>query len=159
MYLRYVLTSRPATGLTERDLGQILLISRRKNQDARVTGALLFCDDEFTHILEGPEKALEKIKARMCLDDRHGSLDCLASERCATRYFGQWMMAYVTATSDNGSRHTGGTFDVRQSASFFSKGNRRNGYVGDLFMDGIKRIQACNPSVSSRMPLGCYGNA
>jgi len=40
---------------------QILLVSRRNNEAAEITGALLFSDTNFSQVLEGPRAEVERL--------------------------------------------------------------------------------------------------
>src|SRR5262245_9309187 len=40
---------------------QILLVSRRNNEVAEITGALLFSDTNFSQVLEGPRAEVERL--------------------------------------------------------------------------------------------------
>ena len=54
--LVYASTSllRDEPDLAREQIEQILLVSRRKNEAAEITGALLFSDTNFSQVLEGP---------------------------------------------------------------------------------------------------------
>jgi hypothetical protein len=74
---------------------QILLASRRNNEAAEITGALLFSDTNFSQVLEGPRPAVECLYETLHHDPRHKDLLLLLSEPLAARQFPDWWMAYI----------------------------------------------------------------
>ena len=74
---------------------QILLVSRRNNEAAEITGALLFSDTNFSQVLEGPRADVERLYETLNHDPRHKDLLLLLSEPLAARQFPDWSMAYM----------------------------------------------------------------
>jgi hypothetical protein len=74
---------------------QILLVSRRNNEAAEITGALLFSDTNFSQVLEGPRAEVERLYETLNHDPRHKDLLLLLSEPLAAREFPDWSMAYI----------------------------------------------------------------
>jgi hypothetical protein len=74
---------------------QILLVSRRNNEEAAITGALLFSDTNFSQVLEGPRAAVERLYEVLNHDPRHKDLLLLLNESLAARQFSDWSMAYI----------------------------------------------------------------
>ena len=62
---------------------QILLVSRRNNEAAEITGALLFSDTNFSQVLEGPRAEVECLYETLNHDPRHKDLLLLLSEPLA----------------------------------------------------------------------------
>jgi len=75
---------------------QILLVSRRNNEVAEITGALLFSDTNFSQVLEGPRAEVERLYETLNHDPRHKDLLLLLSERLGARQFPDWSMAYIS---------------------------------------------------------------
>jgi hypothetical protein len=74
---------------------QFLLTSRRNNEAAEITGALLFSDTNFSQVLEGPRSPVECLYETLQHDLRHKDLLLLLSEPLAARQFPDWWMAYI----------------------------------------------------------------
>jgi hypothetical protein len=74
---------------------QILLVSRRNNEAAEITGALLFSDTNFAQVLEGSRTQVERLYETLNHDPRHKDLLLLLSEPLAARQFPDWWMAYI----------------------------------------------------------------
>ena len=81
--------------LAREQIEQILLVSRRNNEAAEITGALLFSDTNFSQVLEGPRAEVERLYETLNHDPRHKDLLLLLSEPLAARQFSDWSMAYI----------------------------------------------------------------
>jgi hypothetical protein len=94
--LAYVSKSLLAGDPREREhIADILLSSRRNNEEAKVTGALLATDRCFAQVLEGEQDAVEQTYGRITRDPRHQDIVLLLTEPIATRQFPEWSMAYI----------------------------------------------------------------
>ncbi len=76
-------------------IADILMSSRRNNETAGITGALLATDDRFAQVLEGEQEAVEKAYARITRDRRHVDIVLLLKEAVAERQFPHWSMAFI----------------------------------------------------------------
>lgn len=87
--------SSSAGALTQADLDEILVQSRRNNGAEGITGALLFNDGNFFQVLEGPKEEVEACFARILNDRRHTGCTVLRSEPLDMRSFSTWDMAFI----------------------------------------------------------------
>jgi blue light- and temperature-responsive anti-repressor len=81
--------------LASEQIEQILIVSRRNNEAAEITGALLFSDTNFSQVLEGPRREVERLYETLHRDPRHKDLLLLLSEPLGARQFPDWSMAYI----------------------------------------------------------------
>jgi hypothetical protein len=81
-------------------LSEILSVSRRKNLDAGITGALCHLRGAYMQYLEGDEAAIEKVMRSIIKDQRHCGMSVLEYRFIAARAFPQWSMAVVEWTKD-----------------------------------------------------------
>lgn len=81
------------------EVNSILEVSRRNNQAAGITGALLFNAGVFAQVLEGPLAAIEATFERIQQDERHGDVSLLALEPVTHRSFPNWAMGFVGRSS------------------------------------------------------------
>jgi hypothetical protein len=88
-----ILSDKP--DLAREQIEQILLISRRNNEAAEITGVLLFSDTNFSQVLEGPRIEVERLYETLNHDPRHKDLILLLSEPLPARQFSDWSMAYI----------------------------------------------------------------
>lgn len=76
------------------ELEGILTASRKNNIDADVTGMLLYRQGSFIQVLEGPEKHVKTIYARIVTDNRHKNVTVLYEGTIQQRDFPSWAMAF-----------------------------------------------------------------
>ncbi|WP_198598289.1 BLUF domain-containing protein [Mangrovicella endophytica] len=88
----------------EAEVDAILAASRRNNEAAGITGALLFNAGVFAQVLEGPLAAVEATFERIQQDERHGDVSLLALEPIAQRSFSNWAMGFVGHSAENAQR-------------------------------------------------------
>lgn len=74
---------------------QILDTARQLNEQAGITGALMFNRGLFAQILEGPAAAVEETFERIQCDQRHAKVLMVACDPVSERSFDQWSMAYI----------------------------------------------------------------
>ena len=86
----------PAQGTTIAQLGSIMAASRRNNQAAGITGALVYDEAWFLQVLEGERRSIWKTFMRIAEDERHDG--CLLVEMVDVheRLFGNWWMGLAT---------------------------------------------------------------
>ena len=78
-----------------RQVADILLTSRRNNEEFEVTGALLATDRHFAQVLEGEREAVEAIYERIAHDKRHKDIVLTLYASIEARRFPDWAMAYI----------------------------------------------------------------
>lgn len=105
---RLVYSSRPDPGAAPWDAAKvqgIADVSARNNAKAGVTGSLLFVDNCFVQVLEGPVSAIETVFERICNDFRHGDVRLVDFVTVEKRMFPTWAMACLcedpTAPADS----------------------------------------------------------
>jgi len=82
------------------ELTEILDQARAINQDAGVTGLLLYKDRSFVQVLEGEESTVREIYGRILVDPRHTRVTTLFDEPLARRDFGDWSMGFVRPSDE-----------------------------------------------------------
>jgi hypothetical protein len=103
--IRQVVYSSSSTALlTPQDLAEILDVARRNNEDADITGMLLYRRGQFLQVLEGPEEQLASLLAKLVKDPRHHHVQVLLDGYVGARAFGAWSMAFddVSGLEPNG---------------------------------------------------------
>ena len=88
----YISTARPGT--TEKDITDILAVSRRNNHRHSVTGLLVSDGTRFLQALEGDEAAVNAAYVRIKTDPRHRAPVILSTRTVSERQFGAWQMAF-----------------------------------------------------------------
>ncbi len=98
--LLYVSTMSPRTLIS--DVAVIARTSRRRNQEDRITGVLVFDGSSFAQLVEGPPEPIAALRARLEQDTRHFDMDVLHHGRAGDeRRFAQWTLGYHFAEDDH----------------------------------------------------------
>jgi hypothetical protein len=84
----------PAAGDFDLTIGDILRVSRDRNERDWVTGSLLASRTCFVQALEGDAAAVSATMARIERDPRHESLTRFEDQRIERRIFGEWSMYF-----------------------------------------------------------------
>jgi len=91
-----VYTSNAKQEFSPGDLNKLLAGSRARNKDLGVTGMLVFHDGTFLQALEGENRAVNEIFARIHGDPRHRDLIVLhRGQGPEQRVFGDWPMGFA----------------------------------------------------------------
>jgi len=83
--------SRPVTFSFDQ-VDDILAVSRRKNAQAGLTGALIYDNRTFLQWLEGSVGSIREVFARISRDERHTDVTLLTVRRLNGRWFPDWSM-------------------------------------------------------------------
>ena len=105
LFLAYA--SNASVSFSPGALVDLLAVSRRNNERARVTGMLLFRGGNFLQALEGPEESVRSTFERIAADLRHGSVGILLEEPLEARVFADWSMAFEDLSTLDLATHPG----------------------------------------------------
>jgi hypothetical protein len=117
--LLYASVSALAAGEEDHEIKRIVAVSRRRNAEREVTGALISNRGRFAQILEGPADAVDEIMASIFRDQRHQQVTVIEVVQARRRRFPGWSLCYSGA-SHYIDRHIrpllegGGREDARQ---------------------------------------------
>jgi hypothetical protein len=90
-----------SVGPVERDvLRDILTVSRARNEEAGVTGLLLYSDESFLQLLEGDAAAVADTYSRIKADGRHDVMRLLVHGPSDARLFPDWSMGFEHIDAD-----------------------------------------------------------
>lgn len=89
-----VYTSHATVPLSESALLTLLQKAQRWNEQQGITGVLLYSQDQFVQVLEGPAQAVTTLYQQVRRDVRHHSVIQLAGGPVPARRFGQWSMSF-----------------------------------------------------------------
>jgi len=95
MYRQLVYVSNSNEFREEKELHELLRVSRQNNAKKGVTGMLLFHDGLFMQILEGDPEVVTAVYEKISQDPRHRSCRVMADLEVDSREFGDWSMGYV----------------------------------------------------------------
>lgn len=86
-------------GFSEAGLAGILAVSRIRNAQQDITGALVCRPDIYIQLLEGPTGKVETLYDKICEDDRHVNMTLLVRAKIEDRLFPGWAMKHDPAKS------------------------------------------------------------
>jgi hypothetical protein len=90
--LTYV--SEPAQEMSFLGLMRLLYHSYLRNTSAGVTGALIFEDNRFGQVIEGPRTQIEGLWEKIQKDTRHKNIRLVDSRPIEHRSFSKWTMVF-----------------------------------------------------------------
>ncbi len=90
----YVSISRLEPDQAMDEVERIVAISRPRNRDLDVTGALLFTGERFVQLLEGPADGVDALQQSIFRDARHEQVTTIRSDNVDDRQFLGWSLAY-----------------------------------------------------------------
>ena len=90
----YVSRATIARQDADKIIDAIVAVSRPRNAELDVTGALIFSGDSFAQIIKGPAEAIAELRARISRDQRHRELLTVADGTKNRRDFADWSLAY-----------------------------------------------------------------
>ncbi|WP_276167366.1 BLUF domain-containing protein [Zobellia alginiliquefaciens] len=101
----YTLTyhSKAIDTLVQTDIEDILQVARSFNASQGITGCLIYYDDRFIQILEGPEMKVKELYENIKKDKRHDAVTLFSEDLIAERNFPDWGMAYFPVNEQNAS--------------------------------------------------------
>jgi len=90
-------------GNVHKDIGRILMQSRKHNPKKLIGGVLYFSNNYFFQCLEGEQDVVNNLYQKISTDPRHKNVQSISVKRINKRQFGNWSMKYV-ALKDNVTR-------------------------------------------------------
>lgn len=93
--LLYVSRSRLASEKSSAEVEEIVRQAQARNEQAGITGALIFTESNFAQVIEGENAAIDRLVASIMLDRRHTDVRIIRDCEIEERLFGGWWMAYA----------------------------------------------------------------
>ena len=90
--LKQIIYSSRPLGFDKDTVQQILVSSCKNNQSVEVTGLLIYSEDQYLQLLEGPLPALEETFSKIKSDTRHDNIIVLKEDFTDRRLFSSWTM-------------------------------------------------------------------
>lgn len=96
--IQLVYESKAQDRFSNSDLALLLDQARQRNAADDITGILIFHEDYFLQVLEGPEDNVQRCFDRIKNDERHGDIWMLARMKMHERAFSKWRMGLARIT-------------------------------------------------------------
>ena len=98
--------SEKTAPMSKEDTRELLRKARSKNEDLGITGLLLYAQDRFLQVLEGPEVAVLSLYATIRDDPRHTHVETLHATPVTRRTFPDWKMGLEDLSAVSGEKGT-----------------------------------------------------
>lgn len=92
---RLLYISRLADAINDECVNSILSVSRDRNAENGITGVLVVGGEQFIQILEGEEKNLIRLYAKIIDDSRHHDCTLIGVAPIDSRMFQKWSMGCI----------------------------------------------------------------
>jgi hypothetical protein len=92
--VRLVYLSSATVAPSDADLADLVARARTHNAAHGLTGMLIYAEGNFLQVLEGDEREVDELFARIQRDHRHGHIVCLERAAVARREFADWDMGF-----------------------------------------------------------------
>ncbi len=89
------------------ELAALLAQSRKRNQEAGITGMLLYKDGCFIQAFEGEKDAVRGLQLRIARDPRHRNIVVLMNGPIEEREFSAWTMGFKQLDDDDVQKQPG----------------------------------------------------
>lgn len=119
-------------------LDRILTVSRANNAMNGVSGLLLHIEGGFLQILEGDERVVRELYARIGTDRRHRHLRLLLDREVEKRTFNGWSLGFERPSPDD--PETAGMFGVTREA-IHGRLSQQAGKVVAVMLETFYRVQ------------------
>lgn len=98
--LAYISTAADTLGSGE--VFKIIETSARNNANAGLSGFLIYANNQFFQLIEGPPSAIDELMKKLQRDTRHHSIQIVHSAPIAARSFAKWSMKRVLVPDAQG---------------------------------------------------------
>lgn len=105
--IHLIYCSTAAHEMSQAELLNLLQQSRRRNEQLKLTGMLLYGGGVFMQLLEGIPAAVDMVYQKISRDPRHHSLILLEREPISTRSFAGWSMGFHHLEAEAGQQLAG----------------------------------------------------
>ena len=82
--------------MSDAQLMRMVLCARMANSSMGITGLLIYNKGTFFQIIEGEQKVVEDLYAKICLDPRHTEIVKVAQRPIKCRAFPSWSMGLIS---------------------------------------------------------------
>lgn len=86
--------SKPVAPLQASELADLLSQARQKNRDLRITGLLLYSEESFMQVIEGPNLNIQRLYTSITLDSRHTDVQEIYFRSIEERHFHDWKLGF-----------------------------------------------------------------
>jgi hypothetical protein len=107
LFFFHAYCSAATQAFTDAELLELLTHSRENNTKLGLTGMLLYKNNDFMQVLEGPEADVRKLVDRINRDPRHTRVQKLIEGYSDERQFPSWSMGFSNLDTDEAKKTPG----------------------------------------------------
>lgn len=143
--------SQARNDCTDREIWNLLKTSAINNQEAGITGCLIYHNQTFVQILEGPKYKVTALMEKIRLDIRHSKIKVVHEESCEERTFSEWAMGYLDSQAaldqDEIDKFENRILELSRLYSNANESVRMFWVYVAMLMDRTVQIKAANNSI------------
>lgn len=95
MYYSIIYQSKAQPNFTPMDIELMLMKAKRKNKRIKVTGCIVYANNKFIQLIQGPKDAITDLYASIKADKRHFKVTTLLKQSSDTKIWSDWSMAML----------------------------------------------------------------
>ena len=92
MLVQLTYWSRTGSALTDKDIEMLQTLVDQNNKTHSITGCLIRLDDYFLQVIEGDDKAVNRLYNNIVRDPRHTDITLVTYMQITRRKYADWMM-------------------------------------------------------------------
>lgn len=128
-------SSRALTDFDDESLLELADNAAAKNETLGISGYLYFRDKLFLQYLEGDQKAVEDLMAKIATDPRHEILSTISLPSCPERIFPHWYMRFLGSDLPKTSGAT-----LEDELSFILETTSSEGYCSEEVAEAVTHV-------------------
>ncbi len=92
--------SKSVKPMLNAELEDLLVVCRANNMQQKITGMLLYADQQFIQVLEGEQNVVEALYEKIAKDERHSNAEIVLQRTIESREFSKWAMGFRSIEGD-----------------------------------------------------------
>lgn len=148
--IRIIYSSVANFDFSEKELADLLTVSRSGNEKINVSGMLLYTERSFFQVLEGDRHTVEELFTKIGKDKRHSQVVTIIKEPIPRRTFGEWSMGFANISQQDLGNMTGLNDFFGEGSSFNQIDQGRVKKLLTAFKEGRWRSKIINSNTPSK---------
>lgn len=148
--IRIIYSSVANFDFSEKELADLLTVSRSGNEKINVSGILLYTERSFFQVLEGDRHTVEELFTKIGKDKRHSQVVTIIKEPIPRRTFGEWSMGFANISQQDLGNMTGLNDFFGEGSSFNQIDQGRVKKLLTAFKEGRWRSKIINSNTPSK---------
>lgn len=95
MYYSVIYQSKSQSHFAPMDIELMLMKAKRKNKRLKITGCIVYADNKFIQLIQGPKDAIIDLYKEIKADKRHFKVTTLLEQSTEQKIWSDWSMAIL----------------------------------------------------------------